>query len=146
MVMSMTVSMKVTTETYTVVQLWYPSVRDGQSGLKYEVHKCMDVALLREVQRQRTLFVVPCVLQVIDDVPEERKGCEDANLLSVQDVIRQHDEYRKHATNLLLLRFDTVFLRSDEVEQRLRASVQLVETPILVLSLAVLHVSILTEY
>lgn len=44
----------------------------------------MDVALLGEVERERALFVVPCVLEIADDVPQERERRQDTNLLPTQ--------------------------------------------------------------
>lgn len=43
----------------------------------------MDVAFLSEVEGERAFLVISGVLKVTNDVAEERKGCEDANLFPI---------------------------------------------------------------
>ena len=58
--------------THAVVKLGYPPVGDGQAREEDEVDERVDVALLGEVERERALLVVPCPLEIADDVPQQR--------------------------------------------------------------------------
>lgn len=67
--------------THAVVQFGYAPVGDGYTREQHQVDERVDMALLREVERQRALLVVPGVLEVADDVPEQGQGREDADFL-----------------------------------------------------------------
>ena len=65
-----------------VVELGDAPVRDGQAGVEDEVDERVDVRFFGEVEAQAGLAAVSCFFEVLDDFAEERKGSEDAYLLS----------------------------------------------------------------
>ena len=60
-------------DTYTVIELRDATVSDRQARKENQVDECVDMALFREVESQAALFVVPCTLQITNDVAEEGK-------------------------------------------------------------------------
>ena len=71
---------------YRVVQLGYPPVRDGQTGEQDKINKGMDVALLGEVEVQRTATAAPSGLEVFHDVLEQGQRSEDTDFLPVKGM------------------------------------------------------------
>lgn len=70
--------------THRVVQLGYPSVRDGQTREEDKVDEGMDVALFGEVEVQRATTAAPSRLEVLHDVLEQRQRSENTDLLPVK--------------------------------------------------------------
>ena len=67
--------------THAVVELRDAAIRDGQPGEKDEVDERVDVALLCEVERKRALFVIPGILQIADNIAQQRKRSQDTDFL-----------------------------------------------------------------
>ena len=82
--------------TYTIVKLGDPPVHDGQAGEEDEVDERVDVALFREVQRERTLLVVPRPLEVADKLAD---GAYD--LVFIDGDKTQYEQYAFQAVRLL---------------------------------------------
>ncbi|KAI3482841.1 hypothetical protein L1887_54401 [Cichorium endivia] len=76
-------------------------------GSEHEVEQRVDVTLLGEVETANALALLG-TLEILDDVLEQRHGCEESDLL-------------------LLLGRDAVLPRTDELEERQRLAVQLVQ-------------------
>jgi hypothetical protein len=118
--------------TYRVVQLGYPSVHDGQTGEEDKVDKGMDMALLGEVEVQRATTAAPSRLEVFHDVLEQRQRSEDTDFLPVEsDAVRKEIGNWLVADEALFVGLDTVFLRSDKIEECLGASIELMEPSVL---------------
>ena len=65
-----------------VVELGDAPVRDGQARVEDEVDERVDVRFFGEVEAQAWFAAVAGLFEVLDDLAEEWKGREDADLLS----------------------------------------------------------------
>lgn len=69
---------------HRVVQLGYPPVRDGQTGEQDKINEGMDMALLGEIEVQRTATTASSRLEVFHDISEQGQRSEDTNFLPVK--------------------------------------------------------------
>ncbi len=71
--------------TYTVVQLRYSPVCNRKPRIKHKVDEGVNVALFSEVQPESALAAIPRFFKVVNHVPKQRQGSQNADLLSTEN-------------------------------------------------------------
>ena len=86
------------------------------------------MALFGEVEVQRATTAAPSRLEVFHDVLEQRQRSENTDFLPVKnDAVRKGIGDWLTEDEALFVGLDTVFLRSDKIEEGLGASIELME-------------------
>ena len=92
------------------------------------------MALFGEVEVQRATATASGRLEVFHDVLEQGQRCEDTDFFPVtKHTIRKEVANGSTVDEVLFVGLDTVFLRSDKIEERLGTSIELMESSILAL-------------
>ena len=92
------------------------------------------MALFGEVEVQRATTTASGRFEVFHDVLEQGQRCEDTDFFPVKKhTIRKEVANGSTVDEVLFVGLDTVFLRSDKIEERLGTSIELMESSILAL-------------
>lgn len=102
-------------DTYTVIEFRYTAIRYWQARQQHQVHQSVDVALFGEVEGQRTFAVVAGCLKITNDLVQQGKGRQNANLFPVR-LMRQQNDCVDRFHGVLFIGFDAILLWRHEVE------------------------------